>query len=142
MIDELDKDIKRFNKKEQKEEREVMGKVQEMLNKKVPVRDGDWKAHEIDWLNKHFFMTAKPVVYLVNIGCEEYKAKKNKWLPSILKWINENGGGPMVPFSADYETQVLAHAGSADRQAREKAAIELGAPTMINKIVTTGYKTL
>lgn len=113
-----------------------------MLNAKVPVRDGDWKATDIEWLNKHNFMTAKPVVYLINIGLEEYKAKKNKWLPAISKWINENGGGPMVPFSAEYEKLVLATAGNPDRKEREKAAAEMGAPTMINKIITTGYKTL
>lgn len=142
VIDELDKDIKRFNKKENKEEREVLGRVLDMLNNKVPVRDGDWKASDIEWLNKHFFMTAKPVVYLVNIGDEEYKTKKNKWLPKIANWINENGGGPMVPYSADFEKQVLATAGSPDRHVREEAAKTLGAPTMINKIVTTGYKAL
>jgi len=47
------------------------------------VRDADWKAHEIEWLNTQFFLTAKPVVYLVNIGAKEYIAKKNKWLPKI-----------------------------------------------------------
>ena len=79
----LDTEIKRFNKKEAKEEREVLGRVQEMLDKKVPVREGDWKTADIEWLNKHHFMTAKPVVYLVNIGDQEYITKKNKWLPKI-----------------------------------------------------------
>jgi obg-like ATPase 1 len=79
----LDTEIKRFNKKEAKEEREVLGRVQEMLDKKVPVREGDWKTADIEWLNKHHFMTAKPVVYLVNIGDQDYITKKNKWLPKI-----------------------------------------------------------
>jgi obg-like ATPase 1 len=139
---ELDNQIKRFNKKENKEEREVLAKVEQMLKDKVPVRDGDWKTNEIEWLNKHYFMTAKPVVYLINIGAEEYKAKKNKWLPKCKQWIDANGGGPMVPYSADFEKEVLAIAGSPDRQARDKVASELGAPTMIQKIVTTGYKAL
>lgn len=39
-----------------------------MLEVKKPVRDGDWNGKEIEFLNKHLFMTAKPVVYLVNIG--------------------------------------------------------------------------
>lgn len=80
-VAELDLQIKRFNKKEDKEQREVLAKVEEMLEKKVPVREGLWKANEIEWLNKHYFMTAKPVVYLINIGDNEYKTKKNKWLP-------------------------------------------------------------
>jgi obg-like ATPase 1 len=48
----------------------------------------------------------------------------------------------MLPFSADYEKDVLATAGSPDREARDRAAAELGAPTMIHKITTTGYHTL
>jgi hypothetical protein len=66
-------------------------------------------------------MTSKPVVYLVNIGRDEYITKKNKWLPKILKWINENGGGPMVPYSADFEKEVMQIAGSPDKEARDKA---------------------
>lgn len=141
-ISSLDTEIKRFNKKEAKEEREVLGRVQEMLDKKVPVREGDWKTSDIEWLNKHHFMTAKPIVYLVNIGAEEYKTKKNKWLPKIAQWVSENGGGPIVPYSADYESEVLKTAGSPDKESRDKTAAELGAPTMIHKIVNTGYKAL
>jgi len=87
-------------------------------------------------------MTSKPVVYLVNIGEEEYQTKKNKWLPKILEWIKANGGGPMLPFSAEFESNVLAAAGSPDKEARDKAADELGAATMIHKIVNVGYRTL
>ena len=43
-------------------------KVKELLEKGVFVRDAEWKANEIDTLNKHLFITAKPTVYLVNIG--------------------------------------------------------------------------
>jgi len=142
VCDELDNQIRRFNKKPDKEEREVLTRVEEMLKEKIPVRDGDWKSADIEWLNKHNFMTAKPVVYLVNIGAEEYKTKKNKWLPKIAAWINENGGGPMVPYSAEYEQQVLAAAGSPERIKREEAARELGAPSMMTRIIKVGYNAL
>ena len=48
-----------------------------MLEKKTPVRDGTWNGKEIELLNKHLFMSSKPVVYLVNIGRDEYIKKKN-----------------------------------------------------------------
>jgi len=48
-------------------------------------------------------LTAKPVVYLVNIGCKEYITKKNKFLPGIQAWIKENCPGPMLPYSAEFE---------------------------------------
>lgn len=142
IIAELDSQIKRFNKKEAKEEREVMDRVEKLLVAGVAVRDGEWKAADIEWLNKHHFMTAKPVVYLVNIGRDEYITKKNKWLPKIAEWIRDNGGGPMVPYSADFEKEVLTVAGNPDKEARDKTAAELGGPTMIHKIVNTGYKAL
>ena len=52
-----------------------MTKVEEMLNKGVMVKDGEWSAKDVDFLNKHLFLTSKPVVYLVNIGRDEYIKK-------------------------------------------------------------------
>lgn len=122
-----------------KEEMQILDKVEELLLSKRPVRDGTWLPKEIDFLNTLLFITAKPMVYLVNIGEQEYITKKNKYLPKIMKWIQENGGGPMLPFSAEFEKAVLATAGSPEKELRDKAAAELGAPTMIAKITTAGY---
>lgn len=109
---------------------------------KKPIRDGEWNGKDIESLNKHLFMSAKPVVYLVNIGRDEYISKKNKWLVKIQNWIKENGGGPMLPFSAEFEAEVLATAGDPSKEARDNAAKDLGAPTMIHRIVNVGYRTL
>jgi len=87
---------------------DVVLKVEEMLKEGKFVKDGEWKAMEIDYLNQHSYLTAKPIVFLVNIGEEEYKLKKNKWLPKISKWIGDHGGGPMIPFSAEFELKVIA----------------------------------
>ena len=48
----------------------------------------------------------------------------------------------MLPYSAEFEAEVLATAGSPEKAARDAAAQEIGAPTMIHKIVTVGYRTL
>jgi len=113
-----------------------------MLEQKRAVRDGEWSGKEVEFLNGINFMTAKPVVYLVNIGRDQYITKKNKWLPKIQEWIKNNGGGPMIPYSAEFEKEVLAAAGSPDKDARDFSAEELGAATMIHKIVNTGYRAL
>ena len=73
--------IARKNLKPDQEERAVLLRVKEMLEDKKPVRDGTWNGKEIETLNKHLFMSAKPVVYLVNIGRDEYIRQQNKWLP-------------------------------------------------------------
>lgn len=87
---------------------EVLVKVDALLKELKNVRDAEWSAKDIDFLNQHNFITSKPVVYLVNISEEEFVKKKNKYLPKIQKWITEHGGGPMIPFSAEFEKKVTA----------------------------------
>ena len=82
-VEDLNRVIERMNKKPDKEERDVLLKCKEMLENKTPVRDGQWNGKEIETLNKYLFMSAKPIVYLVNIGRDEYITQKNKWLPKI-----------------------------------------------------------
>ena len=143
LLEDLNRVIARKNQKPDVEERDLLLKCKEMLTEeKKPIRDGTWNGKEIETLNKHLFMSSKPVVYLVNIGRDEYIAKKNKWLAKIQKWITENGGGPIVPYSAEYEAEVLATAGDPAKEARDEAAKGLGGPTMIHKIVNVGYRTL
>jgi len=83
LIEELNRVIARMNKKPDKEELEVLLKCQQMLADKVPIRNGTWTGKEIEVLNKHLFMSSKPIVYLVNIGRDEYIAQRNKFLPKI-----------------------------------------------------------
>jgi ribosome-binding ATPase YchF (GTP1/OBG family) len=55
-------------------------------------------------------ITAKPVVYLVNLTKKDYMRKKNKWLPKIAAWVKENGGEPMIPYSVNLEQVSLLYA--------------------------------
>ncbi len=34
---------------------------------------------KIEVLNKHLFITAKPMIYLVNLSEKDFIRKKNKW---------------------------------------------------------------
>lgn len=111
-----------------------------MLSEGKFVKDGEWAAKDIEWLNQHSFITSKPIVYLVNISIDDYVKKKNKYLPKISAWINEHGGGPMIPFSADFESKVVAM--GTDPEVRKKAAEEMGAPSCIPRIIKVGYTTL
>ena len=139
-IEDLEKVIKRTNAKPARDEMEVLVKVQQLLNEFKNVRDADWSAKDIEFLNGHNFITSKPVVYLVNISKEDYVKKKNKHLPKIQKWISEHGGGPMIPYSADFEKEVTSQ--GSDEEVRRKIAEELGSPSCIAKIIKTGYQTL
>lgn len=139
-MDELEKVIKRTNAKPAKDEYEVLQRVEAMLKEGKFVKDGEWAARDIEWLNNHSFITSKPIVYLVNISIDDYVKKKNKHLPKISKWISEHGGGPMIPYSADFESKVVSV--GTDPEARKKAAEEMGSPSCIPRIIKVGYSTL
>lgn len=64
---------------------------------------------QVDVINSLLLLTAKPVIYLVNLSPKDYARKKNKWLPKIKEWIDQNNPGDMlIPFSAAMEEEVLA----------------------------------
>jgi len=139
-LPELDNLIARKNLKPDKDEKELLLRAKAYLEAGKWIKDGEWAAKDVDGLNHHNLLTAKPVIYLVNIGYEDYITKKNRWLPKVAEWIKNNGGGPMIPFSADYEKAVIAN--GHDQESRRNTAKELGAPSCINKIIKIGYHTL
>lgn len=93
--------------KEAREEKEILDKVKVLLNKNMWVRKGTWHNEEIAVLNGHRFITAKPLVYLVNLGKEDFINKKNKWLKKIKEWIDANAPGEIIPYSAEFERDEL-----------------------------------
>jgi obg-like ATPase 1 len=106
-LEDLTNTINRKNLKPDMDERDCLERVLELFETGKWIKDGEWSAKEIGILNNHYFLTAKPVVYLVNISEEEWKAKKNKWLPKVQGWIKENCPGIMIPYSAEYERRVV-----------------------------------
>jgi obg-like ATPase 1 len=94
-IDKMEKVVKRGGQdKQMKEEyvricsivqcidmnmQEVLCKVRDLLDDGKHVRFQAWNEKEIEVLNKHLFLTSKPIVYLVNLSKEDYLKKKNKW---------------------------------------------------------------
>ena len=65
--------IARTNKNENKAELDLMKKVKASLEKDLWVRQGEWMAKEVTDLNLHHFLTAKPVVYIVNLSSNDYQ---------------------------------------------------------------------
>ncbi|KAF1742886.1 hypothetical protein MXB_3186 [Myxobolus squamalis] len=105
----MEKTIIRGNDRTKIYQVECMKKVLEMLNEKKWVRSSrNWDVKEIELLNEHLLITAKPVIYLVNVGARDYIKKKNAWLSKIKQWIDTNDpGATMVPFSAEFEEEVF-----------------------------------
>lgn len=103
-------------------------------------RSGNWKAAEVEILNEFQFLTAKNVVYLVNMSERDFVRQKNKWLPKIAQWVKENNPGPVIPYSAKFE---MALAELPDDASKAQYLQEVGAQkSMMDKIITAGYTAL
>lgn len=139
--DEIEKKVLRSGDKTLKFDYEVLHKVLDILkNQKKWVRTHDWNDKEIEILNKHLLITMKPIVYLLNMSEPEYIKKKNKWLPKIKQWVDEHDlGATIIPFSAAFELKLQELASDEERKAYVEQA---GAPSQMDKIITTGYKAL
>ena len=75
-VEEINTALKRAKEKRKlEEELAVIMTVKEMLEAGKHVKDGAWDGKQIEVLNNHLFLTSKPVIYLANIGKEQYVKK-------------------------------------------------------------------
>lgn len=93
-------------------------------------------------INSLLLLTAKPVIYLVNLSERDYARKKNKWLPKIKQWIDENNpGDQLIPFSAALEEQLFTI--SDENELKEYLAkLGEGVQSALPKITKSGYDAL
>jgi len=136
----LDKQGVRGGDKQKKLEYDIMKKVADLvIEQKKPVRFGNFDAKETEEINKHLYITAKPMIYLVNLSEKDYVRKKNKWLLKIKEWIDKNDpGAVLIPFSGAFE---LAYMDVPDEDKTQFLA-DKGATSSLEKIILTGYKAL
>ncbi|KAH3826840.1 obg-like ATPase 1 [Dreissena polymorpha] len=136
----LERAVNRAGEKKLKPEYDCIKKCQEGLNDGKWVRNLTFDAKEIEILNEHLFLTAKPVIYLVNLSVKDYIRKKNKWLPKIKEWVDEREpGATVILFSAQYELDLM---DLPSEEERAKYIQEQGAPSALEKIIINGYKAL
>merc|ERR1712093_759465 len=120
--------------KKLKEEEACIEKVLALLQGGGDVRKGDWSAKEIEYINPLFLLTAKPVVYLINLSEKDYIRKKNKHLGKVMEWIKTNAAGdPVLPISVSFEERL---ASMTDEEAAEECK-KLGAKSALPKVIVT-----
>ena len=136
-VAEVKKLIPRGLKKEQKEELDSATKVMEWLQAGKEIRTGMelWNLKDVDYLNERQFLTAKPVVYLVNLSPEDYARKKNKWLAKIAEWVAAHGGGKIIPFSGTLEAELV----DMPEDEQKKYLEEKKSDSALPKIIKTGF---
>ncbi|XP_035205061.1 obg-like ATPase 1, partial [Stegodyphus dumicola] len=140
IVDKLERTVIRGGDKKSKPEYDVLCKIKHLVvEEKRHVRFADWNAAEIEVLNKHLFLTSKPMIYLINLSEKDYIKKKNKWLPKIKEWVDKNDPkAAIIPFSGVFEQKVS----EIDPEERQKYLAEVGANSNLEKIIVTGYRTL
>ncbi len=95
---------------------------------------------QVEYINPLFLLTAKPVVYLINLSEKDYIRKKNKHLGRIMEWIKENAAGdPILPISICLEERLTQFETETEAQAELKT---LGVESALPKIITTMRKSL
>jgi len=131
-ISELEKIIQRVDKT-RKGDLDIIKKAYDMIAAGKEIRFGDWKPAEIEILNKVLLLTAKPVVYLVNMTAADYINKKNKWLIKIKQWVEARQLEPIIPFCGQLEAKLMDGVTAGDAASATSA---------IPRIIKTGYHAL
>lgn len=126
--------------KQWKEEEATIEKILAWLKDGKDVRKGNWAPKEVEVINPLFLLTAKPVVFLVNLSEKDYIRKKNKHLPKIVEWIKEHAAGdPIIPISVSFEERLTRFA--TEEEAKEECK-KVGAESALPKIIVQMRKAL
>ncbi|KAM0271907.1 hypothetical protein ACHAQH_008909 [Verticillium albo-atrum] len=121
-------------------EQDTIQKIIDWLKDGKDVRKGNWSPKEVEVINPLFLLTAKPVVYLVNLSEKDFVRKKNKHLPKIAEWIKENAAGdPIIPISVAYEERLSRYETEAEALEEQK---NVGADSALPKLVIQMRKSL
>lgn len=140
IIDKMERTVLRGGDKKMKPEYDILVKIRGILcDEQKHLRFCDWNANEIEVLNKHLFITAKPMIYLVNLAEKDFIRKKNKWLPKIKEWVDKNDpGAAVIPFSGAFEHKLI----EMDADQKKAYEEEHKVTSVLEKIIVTGYKAL
>jgi len=121
--------------KEKKQELETLTKAKACLEAGTDIREYEWSNNDVDVLNKLQLLSAKPIVYLINVSKKDYINKSNKHIGDIVNYVTKRSpGAPLIPFSVTFETEWL------DKTPEEQEASEV--KSSMPKVTITGYRAL
>jgi len=128
--------------KEAKFKFSVAEKARDWLDAGNDIRKNKWDTKEIEVLNEFLFITAKPMVYLVNLSKKGYENKRSNWLLKIDEYVKNRGCNDiMIPFSVAFEEALLdAELGGPEEKKKFLAGTK--ARPALPKIIHKGYEVL
>ncbi|CAE8627908.1 unnamed protein product [Polarella glacialis] len=120
-------------------ERDAILKFIEYLESGKDIRLGmdQWSTKDIEYLNEYSLLTAKPVMFAVNLNLNDFKRKKNKFLKPIFDWVQANAPGSLIiPYAGSYEEELQ----DLDAKAcKEREESEEGAPSALPKMIRNAF---
>ncbi|CAH0054297.1 unnamed protein product [Clonostachys solani] len=121
-------------------EQEMIEKILAWLQDGKDIRKGNWTPKEVEVINPLFLLTAKPVVFLVNLSEKDFIRKKNKHLPKIAEWVKEHAtGDPIIPISVSFEERLTRYETEAEALEEQKT---VGAQSALPKVIHQMRKAL
>jgi len=127
------------SKKKWEEDLASFEKIMKFLEDGKDARNGMdiWNNHDIDILNELQLLTAKPVLFAVNMNINDYKRKKNKFLKPIFEWVQVNApGSPIIPYCGAFENDLI----ELDKDGTDAKCKELEVTSALPKIISTAFK--
>lgn len=85
-------------------ELELLERVEEGLNREIPVRAQEISGEEAEILSGLFLLTAKPVIYVANLG-EEQLEDDGAWAAAVRE-VAAREGAEVVAFDAKLEAEI------------------------------------
>ncbi|KAL1407726.1 hypothetical protein Q8F55_007159 [Vanrija albida] len=129
--------------KAKREELATMERIHAHLLDDKDVRKGTWTNKEVETINSLTLLTAKPITYLVNLSERDFVRRKNKYLPKIKAWIDENNpGDQLIPFSVSLEERLVNLSEEEAAEEGDKLGLGKKNPSQLGKITTAGYASL
>eukprot|EP01132_Coremiostelium_polycephalum_P000946 gene946-1198_t len=117
-------------------ELDTLNKVLNLLKSGKQARFAQYSNAEIEHIRDLRLLTAKPGIYLINLSEEDFIRKKNKYLVKIKQWVDENGGGPIIPISVAFEQKYAECKTPEEKKAFET---EKGCASGLSKVIKQGY---
>jgi obg-like ATPase 1 len=112
-----------------------MDKVLQLLEAGKDVRNADWNAKEVEFLQEHLLLTAKPVTVVINMSEKDFIRQNNKWLKPIFAWVAEHSpGSKIIPVSVALEQKVF----PMSTEEREKYLLENKTKSKLALIIQSG----
>jgi ribosome-binding ATPase YchF (GTP1/OBG family) len=79
-----------------------------LIDSNTPVQTHeDFSMGEVEVIREFGLITTKPQIYVINMSKNNFLRKGNKWLPKIQTWVNEHGGGMIIPMSCEFEQELM-----------------------------------